>query len=49
MGSSIVGYKTAFISDEEYDDIYSSVQENFKDIEVDGWSYGNIVYLLSIR
>ncbi|MBQ2054554.1 MAG: FtsX-like permease family protein [Eubacterium sp.] len=45
MGSSIVGYKTAFISDEEYDDIYSSVQENIKDIDVDGWSYGNIVYI----
>ena len=45
MGSSIIGYKTVFISDEEFDELYTLVKENFSDEETDRWSYGKIAYV----
>ncbi|SEP61710.1 ABC-type transport system, involved in lipoprotein release, permease component [Lachnospiraceae bacterium NE2001] len=45
MGSSIIGWKIVYISDEDFDDIYSSVLDNFKDPKTDKWAYGKTVFV----
>ncbi|MCR5624290.1 MAG: ABC transporter permease [Lachnospiraceae bacterium] len=44
MGSSIIGIKTVFLSDEDYDYLYDCIKSNIK-TEDDYWSLGNIVYI----
>ena len=44
MGSSIIGYKTVFISDEEFDELYDIVEGNIDD-EQDLWAIGKSVFV----
>ena len=45
MGALNIGYKTVFISNEEFDEIYAVCNENISDEQVDGWALGNMVYI----
>ena len=45
MGSSIVGYKQVFISDEDFDDIYAACKDSIHDPETDSWAIGKDVYI----
>lgn len=45
MGSSIIGYKMVFISDEDFDEIYQSVQDCFENPDTDKWAYGKTVFI----
>lgn len=44
MGSSIIGYKTVFISDEEFDELVKICEGNIKS-DKDYWGLGKLVYV----
>ena len=44
MGSNVIGYKTVFISDEEFDEVFADCVGLIKD-EGDGWAAGKICYV----
>lgn len=45
MGSSIIGFKTVFINDEQFDELYDTCKKNIKDQKSDGWVIGKSVYV----
>ena len=45
MGSSIIGYKMVFLSDEDFDHFYKLNKESIVDPETDGWVIGKIVFV----
>ena len=45
MGSSIIGYKIVYISDEEFDEISEICKNNIKDPVQDGWVLGKGVFV----
>ncbi len=44
MGTYIMGYKTVFISDEDFDDLYGKCISEMKNPE-DNWALGDVVYI----
>ncbi len=44
MGTSIMGYKTVCISDEEFDELYADIKSNMK-TEDDNWAVGKVVFV----
>ena len=44
MGSSVIGYKTVFISDEEFDELLKICKDNIKS-EDDVWGVGKLVFV----
>ncbi len=44
MGSSVIGYKTVFISNEEFDELLSICEGNIQD-EKDYWAVGKLVFV----
>ncbi len=45
MGSSIVGYKMVFLSDEDFDRYYASNKESIVDPDTDGWVINKAVFV----
>lgn len=45
MGSSIIGYKIVYLSDEDFDDLYNSNKESIVDPVTDGWVICKIVFV----
>ncbi|MBR3042196.1 MAG: ABC transporter permease [Eubacterium sp.] len=45
MGSSIIGYKMVFMSDEDFDYFYKSNKESIVDPDTDGWVVGKVVFV----
>ena len=44
MGSSIMGIKTVFINDEEFDELHEAIKANIK-TEVDTWGCGQLIFV----
>ena len=44
-GTAVMGYKMAFLSDEDFDEIYEFVDENIVDRDNDGWAIARGVFV----